>query len=813
MSPFRGEEDHAATEARAWDYFREGDMRRALEEFERWTEERSDSAQGWFGRGWCGVTVLSGDEVDLSEVRALYAPSLERALALHAISNELSAPQVAGAHLQLGMLEDFGGSREKAIGHYRAAIDAAPSSPTAVATRCELARLVADDDVAFAQRLLEEALEIDPEHPRALDMLRRLQRSGEEFEILLRVMPIFRQVAVRVHPDDTLKEVAVRGVPTLEAPGTSGWFMYSGDRALPADLDSGLRDPDSTVREVGIQPHDTLIYFQLTTRPGQDPAERFIKRWQSCQAEGDRSGADEQLRFALLSVDRHMEDRELEEADAILDGVLQVAPDNGDAKALRRRLEEVIRVRDAGSSAADCGAWRQGKGGPARTGQSASTLRPPLDPAWEIDTRHAPSQLVVAGGCVYFASLDVLRGLDAGTGDEKWRNQSPTRFGAALVAGSEGLYATERDRLTCLDFATGRELWNCPVEQPGSVILVGTDLYCADGAGSLLRFDSRNGRLLGNLATDGHPIHGLASDGTVIVATSPDVVIAVEPELGSVRWRREGRFDEVVPVCAYEHAYLGTVSEGFWCLERQTGRCRWMFGDATRFKAAPAVGLGRVFVGDARGQFGCLEAWSGELLWTPKEWLADRASCSASPVLAGTFVYVFLDDGTLRCLDAYSGGEVWRTRLGEARGEASALAVADDALHHSTQAGRIGCLARRGTAPRSRGVTPSASRRTPAAERRGDIGIRMLDGKSSLSREEDSSLQQALYRIFQDRIDEAIAILEKLQQDHPDEKLVLGNLALAYEKRGLVGRAIGTWEHVLDVDRGTCTPSAVSAGC
>jgi tetratricopeptide (TPR) repeat protein len=51
----------------------------------------------------------------------------------------------------------------------------------------------------------------------------------------------------------------------------------------------------------------------------------------------------------------------------------------------------------------------------------------------------------------------------------------------------------------------------------------------------------------------------------------------------------------------------------------------------------------------------------------------------------------------------------------------------------------------------------------------------------------------------QDRLDEAIAVLRKLERYHPDEAIVLHNLANVYEWRGLIGDALATFDHILEL--------------
>jgi outer membrane protein assembly factor BamB len=93
------------------------------------------------------------------------------------------------------------------------------------------------------------------------------------------------------------------------------------------------------------------------------------------------------------------------------------------------------------------------------------------------------------------------------------------------------------------------------------------------------------------------------------------------------------------------------------------GRKLWTFRDALSrapFAASPAVVDGRVYVGSDNRQLYCLNADTGEVIWTFKA----AYELFASPVVAEGRVYVgeglhHHSDAKVYCLDAGTGGKLW----------------------------------------------------------------------------------------------------------------------------------------------------------
>jgi len=810
-----------AQREQAWACIRAKDFGRGREEFARLVALEPKSASAWFGYGWCAFAALSAENAATDEVAAVCVPLLSKALHLNLRSAELTDNQLAGAHYVLGLIAKLRGEAGPAADHLRAAIRTAPSSPVSLEPRNELAGLAAEDgDLETAERLLQEALQIDPQFDKASTNLAVVRRRRESFEIgfvarLLQPIRVFNR-RVTVHPDDTLGEISDRVMAEEGLPPASGWFIFSGDDALPPSLDGGFRYRHQTVRELGLKERDE-VHFQgasqaLVTRDEVwmvDSAREALEK-------GYPAVAHRQVRWALDAIDRHHDDNRLEQAEGVAEAVLKFDPGNAEAQTRRDRVRAAIRARDAASACADANAWSHSHGGAARTSQAPHGPLPPLQRAWEFAPDAARlSAPVLCNGLVYLTSSGQrCYCLDGETGQGRWEWSAPvpTSLGQPPALAAGNVYVSGREGLYSLDAKTGQLRWRYSGAALNHPTIHHDKVFVADAAGTLRCLHAKNGQKLGKLATGERDFHSIAVDGEHVIALSNRMVLCANPNLDRVLWKREGRFDDAVPVLAHGSIYLGTFAEGLWCLEAASGRCRWLFATEAWVRAAPAVGKGRVFFGDSGGRFGCLDAQTGELLWTPKEWVAERVGCAAAPVMAGPLVYVLCNDGVLACLDALGGGEVWRGTVSPPPGGVASLAITAHAVYCTTPQGKLICVADAALAkqaPKLGGPLkqpPKHSSTAPLEEidhsQNEQLQIRDYGRPSSLSAREHDELIRAVSCSLKKRDEEAIAILRRLQRDHPNEELVLLNLASAYEGEGLVGDALATFDHVLELNPG-----------
>jgi len=737
--PWRRKESAAKHAERAANYMRAGDLERAFDEYARWAQLDSESAEAAFGHAWSGFQTLAARGVAEEDVAAKCEPLFEQALRLNLVSPSLSSSQLAAAHIGLAVLAQRRGEDSQAMRHYEAVIAAAPRSGLSIHARNELALGGGARNLADAERLLKEALEIDPNNEQALHNLKLVQRRQESFDIVF-YMPapvLGRKQVVRVHPDDSLGEIAERvlGTGSLVG-GLDGEFIFSGDDAAPYPLDSGFRQAHETIRQLGVKERDEVMYF--------------LAGMTGVQATTD-----------FRAVDRPAEER----------GGSIAAPDG---------------VR-----------WSQTHDAPSPTSQGSDDgPAPPLQPAWTFGGDVSITSPIIAAGRLYAISADGhLYCLDSSTGMVQWRWKDTSLCVHAPIFAGGRIYALVRDGICCLNAADGEVIWRQASPPPRAAVTQDHRVYLVDEAGTVRGLSMDHGQQLFELHHGDTDTHALTSSGSLIVGTTARALWCADLDQCRVLWRIEGRFQQAVPVVAQGSIYIGTFEDGLWRVDAKSGKLKWIFAADAWICAAPCVGQGRVFFGDTAGRFACVDADRGELLWTPQQWRTNRIACSVAPVLAGAFVYVRLDDGVLYCLDSTSGGEVWRGDADRWQRGSGSLTLAADGICYVTQQGRLALMARctDGAAKtNAAAVQPPDRTNIPPKGTAIDGDTISVQRPPSLTAEEGHEFGLAAYYVMQDHLFEAIAILSRLGREHPDEIVVLNNLAYAYEQRGMVGDAKAT---------------------
>jgi outer membrane protein assembly factor BamB len=120
------------------------------------------------------------------------------------------------------------------------------------------------------------------------------------------------------------------------------------------------------------------------------------------------------------------------------------------------------------------------------------------------------------------------------------------------------------------------------------------------------------------------------------------------------------------PAVVQGKVYIGSWDKNIYCLNSNTGTKIWNFTTGYFVRSSPAVVNGKVYTGADDGNIYCLDANTGSLLWkvlAPGQvvqiMLGTYPQFDSSPVVVNGQVYVGALDGKLYCLDANSGNIVW----------------------------------------------------------------------------------------------------------------------------------------------------------
>jgi outer membrane protein assembly factor BamB len=115
------------------------------------------------------------------------------------------------------------------------------------------------------------------------------------------------------------------------------------------------------------------------------------------------------------------------------------------------------------------------------------------------------------------------------------------------------------------------------------------------------------------------------------------------------------------PAVFGDRVYVGSDHRKLYCLDAFTGRAIWQVKVAHEIFASPVVTAERLYIGEGLhdttdARLYCLATATGEELWT----FQTRSHIEFSPTLFDARLYFCAGDDGVYCLDARSGGKLWR---------------------------------------------------------------------------------------------------------------------------------------------------------
>jgi outer membrane protein assembly factor BamB len=335
--------------------------------------------------------------------------------------------------------------------------------------------------------------------------------------------------------------------------------------------------------------------------------------------------------------------------------------------------------------------WPQWRG-PNRDGTAASFSPPEAWPAalelrWRVGAGAGYATPVVVGDRVYLfareGSEEVMRALDAASGDEVWRTAYPAPFSFQPAAEPHGpgpkATPTFADGklftlgiggvVSALDAETGEILWQIP--EPPIVPLYGTAAsplvdgdrvivnVGGDGDGAIRAFDTETGEVVWSWDGDGpsyaSPFMTTIDGVRQVVTLTQGNVVGVAADDGALLWGRPytTSFTQniITPIVAGSRVVVsGTQNgvaafrvgrtDGNWTTEEA-----WENRDAAFYMTNPLLVDGMLFGLSERnsGQFVLIDAEDGSMLWEGSPRQAENAAISR----AGDWVVVLEEDGEL----------------------------------------------------------------------------------------------------------------------------------------------------------------------
>ena len=247
---------------------------------------------------------------------------------------------------------------------------------------------------------------------------------------------------------------------------------------------------------------------------------------------------------------------------------------------------------------------------------------------------------------------------------------SPTVVGdAVLIASCAGsAYALER--------TTGAPVWRYDANADGSAaqfhgeplllgerVVIPTD---GDPKGHLYSFDRESGAPLWKIPSDrGFATTPMLVDDRIVAVTARGEVVAIDPEKGSVIWRKApaGVLEPIPfiqsPAYAGKRIFVADNTGGIFALDVATGATLWQKTLEARVNTSLVVIGNKVVVGTSDGSIHWLATESGATL---KRMHLEEGLPYGTPIFASPFLFVLTagETGNLLALDEESGALQWK---------------------------------------------------------------------------------------------------------------------------------------------------------
>ncbi len=135
------------------------------------------------------------------------------------------------------------------------------------------------------------------------------------------------------------------------------------------------------------------------------------------------------------------------------------------------------------------------------------------------------------------------------------------------------------------------------------------------------------------------------------------------PETNHTKWTfttdSGGAFSS--PTISNGKLYVSSCDHRIYCLDADTGELIWTYTTGNYVFSSPAIANGKVYVGSMDHKIYCLDADTGELIWT----YTTGDFVWPSPAISNGKLYVGSDDDKIYCLDAETGDLIWTYTTGD----------------------------------------------------------------------------------------------------------------------------------------------------
>jgi outer membrane protein assembly factor BamB len=255
---------------------------------------------------------------------------------------------------------------------------------------------------------------------------------------------------------------------------------------------------------------------------------------------------------------------------------------------------------------------------------------------------------------------------------------------APVAAGGKVFTIDTQATVRAFDATTGRSVWQTPVRGDGApsgalfgggVSFDNGRIYATNGAGYAAALDANTGALVWQVRPGG-PLRGAptVANDNVYVVTQDNQLFALNPADGKTRWTSSaaveiaGVFGSAAPAASQGTVVAGFSSGELNAYRYENGRILWQ--DAlsrtsistavttlSDIDADPVIDAGRVYAVGQGGRMVALELVTGQRVWEI------NVAGTATPWVAGEWIFVVTDEAQLLCIARATGRIRWMTQL------------------------------------------------------------------------------------------------------------------------------------------------------
>jgi len=267
------------------------------------------------------------------------------------------------------------------------------------------------------------------------------------------------------------------------------------------------------------------------------------------------------------------------------------------------------------------------------------------------------------------------------------------RLAAAPVVANGALYAVGTDgAVSAFDAASGARKWNVGTATAkdkratiygGGVSVEGDVVYATNGLGDVVALKAADGATIWKKRLSA-PLRGAptVAFGNLYVLSQDNQLFALRTSDGNTEWTEAaavqlaGVFGVAAPAAAQGTIVAGFSSGDLNAYRYENGRTVWQdalsrtsistaVGTLSDIDADPVIDAGRIYAIGAGGRMVATELVTGQ-----RQWELNIAG-TATPAIAGEWLFVVTDDARLLCISRATGKVRWIAQLAHYRKEKS----------------------------------------------------------------------------------------------------------------------------------------------